>query len=134
MPVRLFKPEEAQPGSLLPIDWQTVTNVEEVPPVFEADIKPLPQADESGPRRPRSAGRVHSLIKVTSSEEPKEVYIGLALLRLEMLERGLETNITRQASPAPTEAGVNAAGGFEEVSLMPKSLEGSWRIAPFKQE
>ncbi|KAK9896345.1 Aminomethyltransferase folate-binding domain-containing protein [Cystobasidium minutum MCA 4210] len=134
MPVRLFKPEEASPETLLPLDWQTVINVEEIPSVFEADIKPLPQADESGPRRPRSAGRIYSLLRVTSSEQPNDIYIGLALLRLEMLERGLETNIEAKKPEETQEAGVNPAGGFKEVPLLDPSLVGSWRVAPFKQD
>lgn len=134
MPVRLFKSDEAMTETLLPLDWKTVTNVEEVPSVFEADIKPLPQADDSGPRRPRSAGRIHSLIKVSSSEQPNDVYIGLALLRLEMLERGLETEIVARENIQAQEAGVNPAGGLEEVPPLPTSLAGNWRVAPFKQD
>lgn len=134
MPVRLFKTDEPAPETILPLDWQTITNVEEVPSTFEADVRPLPQADEGGPRRPRSAGRIHSLIKVTSSEHPTDVYLGLALLRLEMLEKGLETNIAAKANDSAKEAGVNAAGGFEEAPLIPAGLEGNWRVAPFKQD
>lgn len=135
MPVRLFKAEDSTPPeTLLPLNWNTVTDVEEIPAVFEADVKPLPEGDETGPRRPRSAGKIHSLIKVTSSEQPREVYVGLALLRLEMLERNLETNIVRKEVEPIEEAGVNPAGGFEEHSTSLDGLAGSWRVAPFKQD
>jgi hypothetical protein len=121
-----------RPSSILPQEWSSISSVEEIHPSFEAEIKPISSSEDGGPRRARSAGRIHSLLRVTSPESPKEVYLGLALLRLETLSKGLETTIAEKKVEDAAEAGVNAAGGFSLSPELPASLCQEWKVASFK--
>lgn len=125
----------SRPATLLPESWQSLTDVEEIVLPDEVDVKPLANADGSGPRRPRPAGRVHSLLRVASSESRDEAYIGIALLRLEMLAKDLvvETQIPEEGDKQSV-LGVNAAGGLEMPTRSSHPPITGLQLAPFMKE
>jgi hypothetical protein len=76
---------------------------------------------------------------VSSGDE--DVYLGLALLRLELTDGELEMSVeskvsgnetASQESPAD-ESGVNAAGGMLKPEETSDELLGEWKVKPFKE-
>ncbi|CAD6573639.1 MAG: ccr4 associated factor [Cyphobasidiales sp. Tagirdzhanova-0007] len=146
MPIRLFPPLEVPPTRLLPPNWTSISSVSEVPALKNGDIHPISStsAEEGRPRRPRSAGRLGSILRVTGTRQEggaeEQVFLGLALLRLEATEGELGLNFDEQSSEdvelsRAKEAGVNAAGGMVKEEGNFGSLEttkGDWRVKAFR--
>lgn len=107
-----------------------MTDVQEIHLPDTIDVKPIASPDGTGPKRARSAGRIHSLLRVRSMDSEEEIYIGLALLRLEMLDRPLSVGF--QQDSQDSEAGVNSAGGLVEKPKVHRP-EGQWLIRPFNE-
>lgn len=159
MPVRLYRLDQPDPSSLLPqgIDDLSSWSITEYPALADTgDVTPAPTPtapSESAagsattrPRRARSAGKISSIVKLSppSGKAEDEIYLGFALLRLEMADQELKTTIARPsdlaegaetgATAQAPEAGVNAAGGatMAEQPTMWADLSGDWRVKAFR--
>ena len=145
---------DSPPTTLMPSSWKSISSVSELPARIIGDIKPLLSSSSSTEdppsRRPRSAGRIGSILQVIGNDndskegkgsEDEKVYLGLALLRLEVSDGEMVFKAEEQTDGITSEghaqeAGVNATGGFtKEAGKTNDSdiLNGEWKVKAFKQ-
>ena len=141
MPVRVYPAvasetnEQCEPGSLLPETWTAITSVEQLPPV-DAEVRPSATTAAATPRRgARPLGKLGSVLRVTGSSgngATEELYLGLALLRLEgsdgQLQLGPPQTPAETGEPQP-DAGSDGASPVAESPF----ANGQWSVKAFKE-